>query len=124
MSVEPSTRLTVPSALTLAEQLDAPPMLNQKPAATPRPRFVPCKRRVPVVAVPGGLQAFDEADAGIDRPVDAAGPLLRRVLEAELERVDAQLLGQFVDDLLAGEGRVGRARRAVGRVCGLLTQTS
>jgi hypothetical protein len=31
MSVEPSTRLTVPSALTLAVALDFRPQLNQKP---------------------------------------------------------------------------------------------
>jgi hypothetical protein len=39
MSVEPSTRLTVPSALTLAVTVDLSPILNQKPLATPRPRF-------------------------------------------------------------------------------------
>src|SRR5438874_4041591 len=37
ISVEPSTRLTVPSALTLALALDFRPQLNQKPDATPRP---------------------------------------------------------------------------------------
>ena len=41
MSVEPSIRVTMPSSFTLAEQLDAPPMLNQNPAAIPRPRFLP-----------------------------------------------------------------------------------
>jgi len=41
MSVEPSSRLTVPSALTAAEALDLPPQLNQIPAATPRPRCLP-----------------------------------------------------------------------------------
>jgi hypothetical protein len=39
MSVEPSTRLTLPSALTLAEALDFKPQLNQNPVATPRPRL-------------------------------------------------------------------------------------
>jgi hypothetical protein len=41
MSVEPSTRLTLPSALTLAVALDFRPTLNQNPDATPRPRFSP-----------------------------------------------------------------------------------
>src|ERR1700730_8362564 len=41
ISVEPSTRLTVPSALTLAVALDFRPMLNQKPDATPRPNLRP-----------------------------------------------------------------------------------
>ena len=43
MSVEPSTSVTVPSSFTAAEQLDAPPMLNQNPAAIPRPRFAPVR---------------------------------------------------------------------------------
>ena len=41
ISVEPSTSVTMPSPLTLAEQLDVPPMLNQNPAAIPRPRLAP-----------------------------------------------------------------------------------
>ena len=41
MSTEPITRLTVPSALTLAYAADSLPPLNQKPIATPRPRFSP-----------------------------------------------------------------------------------
>ena len=41
MSVEPSTRFTVPSALTLIVQLEGSPTLNQKPTATPRPRLGP-----------------------------------------------------------------------------------
>ena len=62
-----------------------------------------------MVAVPGRLQAFDEPDARVDGAVDPARPLLGRVLEAELDRVDAELLGQLVDHLLAGERRLGRA---------------
>ena len=33
----------MPSSLTFAEQLETPPMLNQKPLAMPRPRFLPSK---------------------------------------------------------------------------------
>ena len=41
ISTEPVTTLAVPSLwiLTIAE--DWKPMLNQKPVATPRPRFLP-----------------------------------------------------------------------------------
>src|SRR5581483_7546821 len=41
ISVDPSTRFTVPSAFTLIVQLDSNPTLNQNPTATPRPRFGP-----------------------------------------------------------------------------------
>ena len=41
MSVEPSIRLIVPSEFTPATTLDCMPALNQKPEATPRPRFGP-----------------------------------------------------------------------------------
>ena len=41
MSGEPSTRLTVPSARTLAVALEGPVPLNQNPLATPRPRLAP-----------------------------------------------------------------------------------
>ena len=39
ISVDPSSRLTVPSGLTVRVQADWPPPLNQKPEATPRPQF-------------------------------------------------------------------------------------
>ena len=41
MSGEPSTRLTVPSELTLAKAVDGPVLFRQKPVAIPRPRFGP-----------------------------------------------------------------------------------
>ena len=68
-----------------------------------------------MIAVLGRFQRFDETDPRIDRPIDAAASLLHRVLQAELERVDIQLLGQFVDHRLAGESRLRGARRAIGR---------
>ena len=120
MSVEPSTSVTLPSGLTLPEQLDASPTLNQKPAAMPRPRFVPTSGVLPVLAVLGRLQALTRPIARIDGAIDAPGALLGRVLEAELDRVDAQLLGQLVDDLLAGEGRLRGPRRPVGLGLGLV----
>ena len=37
----PETRTAVPSSLMLRMALDSPPLLNQKPEATPRPWFAP-----------------------------------------------------------------------------------
>ncbi len=122
MSVEPSIRLTVPSGLTLAAALDFKPMLNQKPLAMPRPRYLPFERRLPMVAGLGGFQRFDEADPRIGRPIDAARPLLGRVLQPELDRVDLQLLGQLVDHRLAGERRLRGAGRPIGLRLGLVDQ--
>ena len=47
-------------------------------------------------------------------PVDHRGAGLGRVLEAEFDRVHADLLGAHVHDALDREGRDRRARRAVG----------
>ena len=44
MSGDPSTRLMVPSELTLAVALAGPVPLNQAPAAIPLPRFGPSSR--------------------------------------------------------------------------------
>ena len=41
MSVEPSISITVPSGFTLAVAQLFMPILNQNPAATPRPRYLP-----------------------------------------------------------------------------------
>ena len=41
MSGLAETTLTVPSSLTWTAAEDSPPMLNQKPEATPRPWFLP-----------------------------------------------------------------------------------
>ena len=41
ISGEPSTKLIVPSAVTLAIALDGPLPLNQKPEAIPLPRYGP-----------------------------------------------------------------------------------
>jgi len=46
-----------------------------------------------VIAVLGGLEAFDQADSRIDRPIDAPRPLLGGILQAEFERIDLELLG-------------------------------
>ena len=41
MSGLPSTKFTLPSAVTLMAQLEGMPMLNQKPTEAPRPLFGP-----------------------------------------------------------------------------------
>ena len=41
MSGVPATSVTVPSSFRLIEAEVSPPMLNQKPEATPRPWFGP-----------------------------------------------------------------------------------
>ena len=42
-SAEPSTKLTVPSVLTMAMALAGPVPLPQNPLATPRPRYGPSR---------------------------------------------------------------------------------
>ena len=111
MSVEPSTSVTVPSALTLAAALLFSPMLNQKPLAIPRPRFLPtsgvCQWSLQLAASSVSMKPM----LRIDRTVDAARAFLDRVLQAELDRIDLQLFGQLVDHRFAGKRRLRRARR-------------
>src|SRR2546421_183432 len=61
-----------------------------------------------------GLQCLDEADAGIHGTINAPGAFLGRVLQAEFYRVDLELFGQLVDDLLGGKGRLRGARGPIG----------
>ena len=65
-------------------------MLNQKPEATPRPWFL-LERRAPVRVRLGRLERLDQADRAELRPVGGLGALLGRVLEAQLDRVHAEL---------------------------------
>ena len=116
MSGEPSTRLTEPSELTLAETLDLPPQLNQKPLATPRPRFA-CPRagRCSGGARAAALRVSSIADAGVDGAVGAAVALRDGVAQPELLRVHAAASRPVRSiDALGGEGGVGAARGAVG----------
>src|SRR5438105_706215 len=66
-----------------------------------------------MLAVLGGLERLYQSDARIDRSIDAAGAFFGGVLQAEIDRIDLQLLGQLVDDLFAGEGGLRRAGCAV-----------
>ena len=67
-----------------------------------------------------GLHAFDVADHAVGVAVGAARALLGRVLQPQFERVDVELLGQFVDHGLGGELGLRRAGRAVGGRLGLV----
>ena len=56
-----------------------------------------------------------DADRAIDRAIGGSGAFLRGVLDAELDRIHADLLGQLVDGAFHREGRHRRRRRAIGR---------
>src|SRR5206468_2007461 len=43
------------------------------------------------------LGRLDHADLGVDRSIGAARAFMGRVLDAEIERVDLQLLADFID---------------------------
>src|SRR5690606_507028 len=58
--------------------------------------------------------------ARVHRSIDAAGTFLGSVLEAELDWVDAQFLGDFVDHRFASEGGLGGTGGAVGLRLGLV----
>ncbi len=80
------------------------------------------QRRAVVRVILDGLQRLDIADQRQGRAVGTPVALLDRVDQAEVDRVDAQLLGQFVDHRLGRKGGVGAARRAVGRRLGLVDE--
>jgi hypothetical protein len=121
MSVLPSMRLTVPSGWTVTVTLERRPTLNQNPDATPRPRFGPSSGAVVVVGVERPLRCIprgrsSEGHAGGRARVPSLAAFIRR----SFERVDVQLLGELVDQLLERERRRGRARRAVVLRAGLV----
>ena len=66
------------------------------------------------------FQHFHAADAREHGAVGAARAFGGCVLEAQVERIHAQLERQFVDNLLGGECGVGSARRAVCGGLGLV----
>ena len=114
MSGLPVAAVTEPSSLTWTVAVDSPPMLNQKPDARPRPW-------------PGFSGDFQcgwvftasstgvEADVLVGRAVMGLGAVLRRVLLAQRQRIDAQLQRQFVDGAFDRERGDRRARGAIGR---------
>ena len=91
-----------------------PPKLNQKPQAMPRPWFSP-ERRLHMRMVLRRLERRADADRAVDRTVGRSRAFACGVLDAEVDRIHADLLGQFVDHALHREGRHRRRRRAIGR---------
>ena len=75
------------------------------------------QRRVGMGMGPHGLQHLLAADPGVGHPVGHPVPCLHGILQAKLQDVHAQLLGQLVDHHLHGEGGcLGfRAKRRSGR---------
>jgi hypothetical protein len=63
---------------------------------------------------------FDHADARKDRAIGTARPLAGTVLDAKIERVDLELLANFIDDGFRRHRRVGGAGSAVGACRGLV----
>ena len=66
-----------------------------------------------MLVLQGRVHRFQEADARVRRAVHAAVALLGAVHDAQLQRVDAELLGDLVHDRFR-ERRVGGAGRPVG----------
>ena len=62
---------------------------------------------------PHSLQHLLTADPGVGHPVGHPVSCLHGILQAKLQGVHAQLLGQLVDHHLHGEGGLGLARRPV-----------
>ena len=112
MSGVPAIQHTVPSSLIVSEAHVSPPMLNQKPEATPRP----CHFRSGVFQCSVFLMELSVSSSRWARTsaVGGLGALARRVHHAQLDRVEAELLGDLVHHALDGELRDGRAGRPVG----------
>src|SRR5262245_25521112 len=77
--------------------------------------LVLAERRAPMGVRLGGLQGLDHADRPEFGPVGGLGPLPGGVLQPELDRIDADFAGDFIDH--AFDGKLGNrpARCAVGR---------
>lgn len=67
-----------------------------------------------VLALLQEVDRLPHADAWEDRAIDSASSLLRGVLRTEFQRIEFQLLTEFVDDRLDGERSVGRAGSSIG----------
>ena len=97
------------------------PEAGGQPAAHAAP-FELRQRRFVVVGGDRGVQRLQITDLSELRTRGLSGAFLGAIDAPELERVDAQLLRQFVDDGLGAHSRVGRARSAVGRGLRLVDQ--
>ena len=76
--------------------------------------LVGAERGTHVRMVLGGFQRRSDADRSVDRAIGRLGALLRRVLDAEGDRVHAELLGDLVHHAFDREGGGGGRGGAVG----------
>ena len=114
MSGVPTASATVPSALMLSDDAGLAAEIEPE-AAGHAAALVLAERRLVVRMRSWPPPASRPRPIGpIDRAVGGLGAFLGRVLEAEIERIHADLLGQFVDHALDREGRHRRAGRAIG----------
>ena len=97
MSVEPSTRPTVPSGVDAGGALDLSPQLNQKPRSDAATTVRPAERRM-IMGMLSSPPDAGYADARKDRTVGLAGAFLRSVANTELERIDAEAFAKLVHD--------------------------
>ena len=113
MSGVPAVRLKVPSSLSASAHggvaTDVEPEAGRDAAA-----LVGAERGLPVIAFLGRLERLDQADRSELRTISSLRAFLGGVLEAELDRIQAQRLGQFVDHALDRELGNRRSRCAVG----------
>ncbi len=77
--------------------------------------LVLAERRLHVRMVLRRLQRRADADRAVDRAVGGSGAFLGGVLDPELDRIHADLLGQLIDRAFDRKGRHRRRRRAIGR---------
>ena len=114
MSGVPAVSDSVPSSLS--EQRHRRLAADVEPeAGGDAATLVLAQWRAPVRMRLGGLQRLDHADRPELRPVGGFRALLGRVLEAQLDRVHADLAGDLVDHALDRELGDRPARRAIGR---------
>ena len=78
------------------------------------------ERGAVVRMVPDRFQHLRAADAAELGAVRAARPFPGSIAEPELDRVEAELAGDLVNNLLGGERRLRRPRSPVGRAAGLV----
>ncbi len=109
----PDTTTAVPSSLMWQAALelaaDVEPEARGDAAALVGPELLLQMRMVL-----GGLDGLRIADVLPGRAVHRLDAVLRRVLLAQRQRVDAELVGQFVETALDAVGRVRGAGRAIG----------
>ena len=115
MSTAEVTTVIVPSAST--RQTAAAGSVAARPVARRHADALVLGQRIalrPERVLAQALEHLDGADRRERVPADADVALDDRVLQAQLDRVEVELLRQLVEQRLEREGGGRRARRAVG----------